>query len=120
MILDQLPGDMPGQIRGLQEYDFMDPDARQQFQELLDMLKQQMMQSTFQGMQQAIQNTSPESMQAMKQMLSDLNQMLRQAAEGGNPNFDQFMPRSTDTYTLAELPTNSRSRLYGSSRTTCR
>ena len=89
--LDQLPGDMPGQIRGLQEYDFMDPDARQQFQELLDMLKQQMMQSTFQGMQQAIQNTSPEAMQGMKQMLSDLNQMLRQAAEGGNPDFDGFM-----------------------------
>jgi uncharacterized protein with von Willebrand factor type A (vWA) domain len=89
--LDQLPGDMPGQIRGLQDYDFMDPDARQQFQELLDMLKQQMMQSTFQGMQQAIQGTSPEAMQGMKQMLSDLNQMLRQAAEGGNPDFDGFM-----------------------------
>jgi uncharacterized protein with von Willebrand factor type A (vWA) domain len=91
--LDQLPDDMPGQIRGLQEYDFMDPDARQQFQELLDMLKQQMMQSTFQGMQQAIQNTSPEAMQGMKQMLSDLNQMLREAAEGGRPDFDGFMDK---------------------------
>lgn len=91
--LDQLPDDMPGQIRELSEYDFMDPDARQQFQELLDMLKQQMMQSTFQGMQQAIQNTSPEAMQAMKQMLSELNEMLREAAEGGTPDFDRFMDR---------------------------
>lgn len=100
--LDQLPGDMPGQIRGLTDYDFMDPDARQQFQELLDMLKQQMMQSTFQGMQQAIQNTSPEAMQGMKQMLSDLNQMLRQAAEGGNPDFDGFMQQWGDMFPGAE------------------
>jgi uncharacterized protein with von Willebrand factor type A (vWA) domain len=100
--LDQLPDDMPGQIRGLQEYDFMDPDARQQFQELLDMLKQQMMQSTFQGMQQAIQNTSPQAMQGMKQMLSDLNQMLRQAAEGGNPDFDRFMQQWGELFPGAE------------------
>jgi uncharacterized protein with von Willebrand factor type A (vWA) domain len=100
--LDQLPDDMPGQIRGLQEYDFMDPDARQQFQELLEMLQQQMMQSTFQGMQQAIQNTSPEAMQGMKQMLSDLNQMLRQAAEGGNPDFDGFMQQWGELFPGAE------------------
>ena len=100
--LDQLPDDMPGQIRGLQEYDFMDPDARQQFQELLDMLKQQMMQSTFQGMQQAIQNTSPEAMQGMKQMLSDLNQMLRQKAEGGYPDFDGFMQKWGELFPGAE------------------
>jgi uncharacterized protein with von Willebrand factor type A (vWA) domain len=100
--LDQLPGDMPGQIRGLQEYDFMDPDARQQFQDLLDMLKQQMMQSAFQGMQQAIQNTSPQAMQGMKQMLSDLNQMLREAAEGGSPDFDGFMQQWGELFPGAE------------------
>ena len=100
--LDQLPEDMPGQIRDLQNYDFMDQDARQQFQDLLDSLKQQMMQSSFQGMQQAIQNTSPESMQAAKQMLSDLNQMLREAAEGGNPDFDGFMDKWGEMFPGAE------------------
>ncbi len=100
--LDQLPPDMPGQIRSLSDYDFMDPDARQQFQELLDSLKQQMMQSTFQGMQEAIQNTSPGAMQGMKQMLSDLNQMLREAAEGGNPDFDGFMEQYGQMFPGAE------------------
>ncbi|MGE3909915.1 MAG: VWA domain-containing protein [Chloroflexota bacterium] len=89
--LDQLPSDTPGQIRSLQDYDFMDQDARQQFEDLLNSLKQQMMQSTFQGMQQSIQNATPEMMQGMKQMLSDLNQMLREAAEGNTPDFDGFM-----------------------------
>jgi len=100
--LDQLPKDVPGQIKELTDYDFMDPDARQQFQDLLDMLKQQMMQSTFQGMQQGMQNMSPESMQGMKQMLRDLNQMLRQAAEGGNPDFDGFMDKWGELFPGAE------------------
>jgi uncharacterized protein with von Willebrand factor type A (vWA) domain len=89
--LDGLPKDMAGTIKELSDYDFMDPDARQQFQELLDMLKQQMMQSTFQGMQQAIQGMTPQDMQAIRQMLNDLNQMLRERAEGGEPDFDRFM-----------------------------
>jgi uncharacterized protein with von Willebrand factor type A (vWA) domain len=100
--LDQLPKDVPGQIKELTDYDFMDQDARQQFQELLDMLKQQMMQSTFQGMQQGMQNMSPESMQGMKQMLRDLNQMLREAAEGGNPDFDGFMEKYGELFPGAE------------------
>jgi uncharacterized protein with von Willebrand factor type A (vWA) domain len=100
--LDQLPDDMPGQIRDLQNYDFMDQDARQQFEDLLNSLKQQMMQSSFQGMQQAIQNTSPEAMQGMKQMLSDLNQMLREAAEGGRPDFDGFMDKWGELFPGAE------------------
>ncbi|MCC6175295.1 MAG: VWA domain-containing protein [Chloroflexi bacterium] len=91
--LDKLPKDMGGQIRELSGYDFMDQDARQQFQDLLDMLKQQMMQQTFQGMQQAIQNMSPEAMQAAKEMLRDLNEMLREAGEGGTPDFDGFMDK---------------------------
>jgi uncharacterized protein with von Willebrand factor type A (vWA) domain len=91
--LDELPKDMAGAIKELSDYDFMDPDARQQFQELLDMLKQQMMQSTFQGMQQAIQGMTPQDMQGIRQMLNDLNQMLRERAEGGEPDFDRFMEK---------------------------
>jgi uncharacterized protein with von Willebrand factor type A (vWA) domain len=89
--LDDLPSDMAGQIKELQDYDFMSQEARQQFQDLLDALKQQMMQQAFQGMQQAIQNTTPEQMAAMREMMRDLNQMLREHARGGNPDFDGFM-----------------------------
>src|SRR5215211_6550555 len=58
--LDQLPNDPAGQIRGLNDYEFMDPKAREQFQELLAMLQQQVLQQTFQGMQQALGSMSPE------------------------------------------------------------
>ncbi len=52
--LDALPKDPAGAIRALTDYDFMTPEARQLFQELLDMLQQQMTQQAFQGMQQSL------------------------------------------------------------------
>src|SRR3984893_15410607 len=45
--LDKLPADIPGQIKGLSEYDFMDDEAREKFKELMDSLQQQMMKQFF-------------------------------------------------------------------------
>jgi uncharacterized protein with von Willebrand factor type A (vWA) domain len=91
--LDQLPSDVPGQIQGLQNYDFMDPNARQMFQELMEQLRQQVMQQQFQGLQQAMQSLGPEDMQALRDMLRDLNQMLDEKARGGEPDFQSFMDK---------------------------
>jgi len=91
--LDQLPADVPGQVQGLQDYDFMDPNARQQFQELMEQLRQQVMQQQFQGLQQTMQNMTPGDMQALKEMLRDLNAMLDERARGGEPDFSEFMDK---------------------------
>ena len=91
--LEQLPQDVPGQIQGLQNYDFMDPNARQMFQELMEQLRQQIMQQQFQGMQQALQSMTPEDMRTAKDMLRDLNQMLDEKARGGDPDFSGFMDK---------------------------
>ena len=88
--LDALPDDMAGQIRELSDYDFMDPNARQQFQELLEQLQQQVLQQTFQGMQQALENMSPEQLDDMRNMLSELNEMLEQRERGEEPDFERF------------------------------
>ena len=89
--LDNLPESMGGAIKQLQDYDFMDPEARQKFQELLDALKQQMMQNTFQSMRQQLQNMSPEDMEGLKNMIQALNQMLHDRAMGLDPDFEGFM-----------------------------
>jgi uncharacterized protein with von Willebrand factor type A (vWA) domain len=91
--LDQLPQDVPGQIQGLQNYDFMDPNARQMFQELMEQLRQQVMQQQFQGIQQALQNMTPEDLRTVRDMLRDLNQMLDEKARGGEPDFQSFMDK---------------------------
>ena len=91
--LEKLPQDVPGQIKGLSEYDFMDDEAREKFQELLQSLQQQMMQQFFQGMQQSLQNMTPEDIAKMREMIRDLNKMLRERQEGKEPDFDSFMQK---------------------------
>src|SRR3954470_13106253 len=91
--LDALPKDPAGAIRALQDYDFMTPEARQLFQELLDMLQQQMTQQAFQGMQQSLSQMTPEDLAEMRQMMQELNEMLEARRQGENPNFQEFMHR---------------------------
>ena len=73
--LDNLPEGIGGQIKELMEYDFIDQEAQRKFQELLDMLKNQMAQNISQQMVQQAQSMSPESMAAMREMMRQLNQM---------------------------------------------
>jgi uncharacterized protein with von Willebrand factor type A (vWA) domain len=91
--LDAIPPDPAGRLRDLQSYDFVSPEAKQKFDELLASLRQQMMQPMFNTMQQALQNMSPQDLARMREMMQDLNRMLRQKAEGDEPDFDAFMDK---------------------------
>lgn len=91
--LEKLPQDIPGQIKSLSEYDFMDDEARQKFNELMESLQQQMMQQFFQGMQQSLSNMTPEDVANLREMIRDLNKMLRERQEGNEPDFDSFMQK---------------------------
>ena len=88
--LDQLPADPAGRIKELQNYNFTDPEAERLFQELMQQLQQQMMQPFMQNMKQSLQNMSADDLKRMREMMRDLNQMLRQRAEGDEPDFDAF------------------------------
>ena len=106
--LELMPDDLAGRVQSLQQYDFMDDDARAQFEELMDELRQQLMQSYFNQMSEGMQNVSPEQMARMKDMLAELNQMLEQRERGEEPNFARFMDRFGDFFpgnpeTLDEL-----------------
>ncbi len=88
--LDRLPPDPAGRIKALQDYEFVDPEAERLFQELLKSLQQQMLQPFLQGMKQALEGMTPHDMQRLREMLRDLNRMLREKAEGGEPDFQRF------------------------------
>ena len=96
--LDNLPKDVPGQIKSLSDYDFMDDEAREKFQELLASLQQQMMQQFFQGMQQSLQNMTPEDLARLREMIRDLNKMLQERQQGLEPDFDSFMQKYGDYF----------------------
>ena len=91
--LDAIPPDPAGRLRDLQKYDFVSPEAKQKFDELLASLRQQMMQPLFNNMQQALKNMSPQDLARTREMMQDLNRMLRQKADGDEPDFDAFMAK---------------------------
>jgi uncharacterized protein with von Willebrand factor type A (vWA) domain len=96
--LEQLPPDLAGKVQSLQEYEFMDDAARQRFEELMDQLREQLMQSYFNQLSEGMQNMTPERMAQMKDMLNELNQMLEQRERGEEPDFDGFMERHGDFF----------------------
>jgi uncharacterized protein with von Willebrand factor type A (vWA) domain len=100
MQLDLMPPDLAGQVRSLQEYEFTSSEARERFDQLMDKLRQQLMQSYFNQMSGAMQNTTPEQMQRMKDMFDALNRMLEQRERGEpiDPSFEQFMERFGDFF----------------------
>jgi uncharacterized protein with von Willebrand factor type A (vWA) domain len=89
--LDALPEGLAGQIKDLMEYDFMDPDAQQKFQELLDTLKDQMSQNMGQKMMDQVKSMSEEDQAATRDMMRALNEMIRDKMAGQEPDFDGFM-----------------------------
>jgi uncharacterized protein with von Willebrand factor type A (vWA) domain len=88
--LDGLPPDPAGRIRELQNYDFVDPDAKRQFDELLASLREQAMKPFMSGMEQALGNMSAEDLARLREMIQDLNRMLRERMEGREPDFEAF------------------------------
>ena len=74
--LDQLPGDNAGRIRGLREYDFLSPEAREAFEQLVGGMQRDLMEQYFQGLKQGIGNLSQQDMDGIRQMVRDLNEML--------------------------------------------
>lgn len=96
--LEQLPEDVAGQVKELQNYEFMDPEAQAKFNELLESLKKAMMDTFFKDMYNQIANMTPEELQRMKDMVRDLNKMLQDKMAGKEPNFDQFMQQYGDLF----------------------
>ena len=96
--LDELPDDTAGQVRRLQDYEFMDPEAQAKFNELVESLRQAMMNTFFKDLSEQIANMSPEDLERMKNMTRDLNQMLQDKMAGNEPDFDSFMQEYGDLF----------------------
>ncbi len=114
--LDMLPPDLPGQIRTLQEYDFTSKKAQQAFDDLIEEMRSQLMQQVVDSMSDEMSNMTPEDMAAMAEMMSDLNDMIEQRAQGQEPDFDGFMDKHGDFFpenpeTLDELLENLAARM---------
>ena len=90
-MLDALPHDPAGRLRELQPHDFASEPAQQRFDELVDRLRRDVLDTYLRDLSGAVDSMGPEQVQAMAAMLADLNAMLEARARGEEPEFDAFM-----------------------------
>ncbi len=100
MELATLPDDTAGAVRGLRDYDWHSPQARATYEAIQQMLRQEVLGAQFAGLKQALEQPDPEAMQAVKDMLADLNSLLAAHARGEDTTdqFREFMDRHGDLF----------------------
>ncbi|MBO6701083.1 MAG: hypothetical protein JJ921_02000 [Pseudomonadales bacterium] len=96
--IKNLPDDAAGQVKALQEYEFLNTDAQKKFLKLMDQLRQAMTQSFFKDIQNMVDQMSEGDIQRMKDMVKDLNDMLVKKIAGEDPGFDEFMDKYGDMF----------------------
>ena len=74
--LDMLPPDLAGQIKELENYQFTSSEAQQRFDDLVEQLRQQLMQNYVNQMTDGMNNLSPEDLARAKDMMAELNNLL--------------------------------------------
>ncbi|WP_328387977.1 VWA domain-containing protein [Nocardia sp. NBC_00416] len=108
MRLDALPSSTAGAVNELGEYPWRSETGRENYQKIRDLLGEELLASRFQGMKQALQSTTPQDVERVRRMMSDLNDLLAAHARGEDTGarFAEFMaehgeffpenPRDTD------------------------
>ena len=92
--LDMMPPDLAGQFKALDSYEFESDEARQQYDELAERLREQLMQQFLDQMSSALgDGSASDEIEGLKDMLAELNAMLAQRARGEEPDFEGFMQR---------------------------
>ncbi len=98
--LEELPRETSRAVKELASYDWTSPQARETFAKLQDLLRREVLDSQFRGLKQALESPDPEAMQRVKDMLSDLNEMLAADSRGEDTaeKFGEFMQNYADMF----------------------
>src|SRR3954452_18887681 len=106
MDLATIPDDVAGAVRALADYEWHSPEAQQTYEQIQQMLQREVVGAQFEGLKQVLSGNDPEAMQAVKDMLADLNQLLAAHARGEDTEdrFREFMDKHGDLF--PERPEN--------------
>src|SRR3954470_22952581 len=93
--LDALPDDTAGAVRALKDYPWRSDEARQAYQQIQDLLRREVLDSSFASMKNALENASEADMQAVKDMVADLSQLIdaHNRGEDTQQQFRDFMDK---------------------------
>ncbi|MGY2124948.1 VWA domain-containing protein [Nocardia gipuzkoensis] len=91
--LDALPSSTAAAVTELAEYRWRSETGRENYQKIRDLLGRELLESRFQGMKQALRNTTPQDVERVSRMMSDLNDLLAAHARGEDTEqrFAEFM-----------------------------
>lgn len=95
MELATVPDDVARAVRALSEYQWRSDEARRAYDQIKEMLRDQVLNSQFTGLKNALSNQDPAESQALQDMLQDLNALLAAHARGEDTTdkFNEFMQR---------------------------
>jgi uncharacterized protein with von Willebrand factor type A (vWA) domain len=93
--LDALPDDTAGAVRALKEYPWRSEEGRRAYEQIQDLLRREVLDSSFASMKQALENASEQDMQAVKDMVADLSQLIdaHNRGEDTDERFRDFMDK---------------------------
>ncbi|MFG3620836.1 VWA domain-containing protein [Nocardia sp. NPDC047654] len=91
--LDALPSSTAAAVTELAEYPWRSQTGRDNYQKIRDLLGRELLESRFQGMKQALRNTTAQDVERVRRMMADLNDLLAAHARGEDTEqrFAEFM-----------------------------
>jgi len=100
MELATVPDDTAGAVRSLASYDWHSEEARATYESIQQMLQREVLDAQFAGLKQALDDPDPAAMQAVKDMLADLNALLAAHARGEDTEdrFRDFMDKHGELF----------------------
>ncbi|MGY1720892.1 MULTISPECIES: VWA domain-containing protein [unclassified Blastococcus] len=93
--LDALPEDTAGAVRALKDWSWRSAEGREAYEQIQDLLRREVLDSSFASMKQALENASEGDMQAVKDMVADLSRLVdaHNRGEDTDQQFADFMDR---------------------------
>ena len=108
--LDALPEETAGAVRALKDWQWRSEEARQAYDQIQDLLRKEVLDSSFASMKQALESAGEQDMQAIKDMVADLSQLVdaHNRGEDTDERFADFMEKHgqffpDDPQTVEEL-----------------
>jgi uncharacterized protein with von Willebrand factor type A (vWA) domain len=96
--LDDLPSATGDRIRALQDSEFLDQEAKERFDALVERLQRVALDRVAEGLADAIRGLTPETLAANREMVKELNDLLEQRLAGGDPDASSFLARFGDAF----------------------
>jgi uncharacterized protein with von Willebrand factor type A (vWA) domain len=108
--LDEVPADPARAVQRLADYQWQSPEGRDAYRQIRDLLRREVLDAQFRGLQQALHQPDRQAMKRIRGMLGELNDLLDADARGEDvtERFERFLDRHGELFperpaTLDEL-----------------